>query len=73
MQNAVDLIAEIVRNAGKIMLDVNGVSSDEGISEKSGDANYVTVFDVRVQTYLINQIKYHHILQVIVNIFYYHI
>ena len=57
MQNVVDRISNVVRNAGKIMLDVNGVGMDGEICEKSGDANYVTVFDVRVQTYLINEIK----------------
>ena len=57
MHKAVDCLSQIVRNAGKIMLDVNGVDSDGGISEKFGDANYVTVFDVKVQNYIINEIK----------------
>ena len=57
MHKAVDCLSQIVRNAGKIMLDVNGVDSDGGISEKFGDANYVTVFDVKVQNFLINEIK----------------
>lgn len=57
MQNIVERLSEIVRNAGKIMLDVNGVDSSSSVSEKSGDANYVTVFDVKVQNYLMNEIK----------------
>ena len=57
MKNIVERISEIVRNAGKIMLGVNGVTSGDGICEKSGDANYVTIFDVRVQNYLIDEIK----------------
>lgn len=57
MLKIVDLLSNIVRNAGKIMLGVDGVNADGDICEKFGDANYVTVFDVRVQTYLINEIK----------------
>ena len=57
MQNNVERLSEIVRNAGKIILDVNGVDSGGGICEKSGDANYVTVFDVKVQNYLMNEIQ----------------
>lgn len=57
MLKIVDLLANIVRNAGKIMFGVDGVNADGDICEKFGDANYVTVFDVRVQTYLINEIK----------------
>ena len=57
MQNIVERLSEIVRNARKIMLDVNGVDSSSSVSEKSGDANYVTVFDVKVQNYLMNEIQ----------------
>ena len=57
MQNLIDALSRVVKNAGKIMLGVSGVDSGEEICEKSGDANYVTVFDVKVQNYLINEIK----------------
>ena len=57
MDKIVDILDKIVRNAGKIMLGVDGVDGDGAICEKSGDANYVTVFDVKVQNYLINEIK----------------
>jgi len=39
------------------MLGVDGVDADGDICAKSGDANYVTVFDVKVQNYLIGEIK----------------
>lgn len=51
------ILEKIVRNAGKIMLGVDGVDADGDICAKSGDANYVTVFDVKVQNYLIGEIK----------------
>ena len=57
MQNTVELLSQIVRNAGRIMLGVSGVDSDNDICKKSGDANYVTVFDVRVQNYILKEIK----------------
>ena len=57
MQNLIDALSRVVKNAGKIMLGVSGVDSGEEICEKSGDANYVTVFDVKVQNYLISEIK----------------
>ena len=57
MLNTVYILEKIVRNAGKIMLGVDGVDADGDICAKSGDANYVTVFDVKVQNYLIGEIK----------------
>lgn len=56
MLNTVYILKEIVRNAGKIMLGVDGIDADGDICAKSGDANYVTVFDVKVQNYLISEI-----------------
>ena len=57
MQQLLESLSHIVRNAGKIMLGVSGVDTADEIGEKSGDANYVTIFDVKVQNYLINEIK----------------
>ena len=38
--------------AGEIMLSAHGVEAEGDIDEKSGTANFVTVFDVRVQEFL---------------------
>lgn len=57
LKNDVVLLSDIVRNAGKIMLDVKGVDSGEDIYEKNGDANYVTVFDLKVQNYILSEVK----------------
>ena len=38
--------------AGKIMLSAHGVEAEGDIDDKSGTANFVTVFDVRVQEFL---------------------
>ena len=42
--------------AGKIMLSAHGVEAESDIDEKSGTANFVTVFDVRVQEFLKSEI-----------------
>lgn len=57
MLNTVYILEKIVRNAGKIILGVDGIDANGDICAKSGDANYVTVFDIKVQNYLINEIK----------------
>ena len=57
VQCVVERLCRIVREAGSIMLGVSGVDAKGEICEKSGDANYVTVFDVKVQRHLINEIK----------------
>jgi len=57
MQQLLNLLDEIVRKAGKIMLSAHVVESENEISAKSGDANFVTVFDVKIQEFIINSIK----------------
>ena len=47
----------IIEEAGKIILSAHGVESDTDIDVKSGSANFVTVYDVRVQDYLLTEIK----------------
>jgi myo-inositol-1(or 4)-monophosphatase len=56
-KKAVERLSDIVRNAGKIMLGVSGVDSDEDVCQKNGDANYVTVFDLKVQNYIMSEVK----------------
>ncbi len=48
-------LISLIREAGAIMRGVHGVSGD--ITEKSGTANFVTVYDVKIQNFLIDGIK----------------
>ena len=48
-------IIQLVKEAGKVMLSARNVEDDEdNISSKYGTANFVTVFDVKVQNMLID-------------------
>lgn len=51
-----DLLA-LMRQAGKIMLSAHDVDDGENVSVKPGSANFVTVFDLRVQDFLIEGVK----------------
>ena len=55
--NTLDFLVETVRKAGEIMLSAHGVDNNSDISAKSGDANFVTVFDVKIQNFIIDAIK----------------
>ena len=57
LKNTVARLSDIVRNAGNIMLGVSGVESNDDVYEKNGDANYVTVFDLKVQNYIMSEVK----------------
>ena len=51
------IIAQM-REAGKIMLSAHGVEENAGeIDEKAGTANFVTVYDVKVQNFLMEGLK----------------
>ena len=53
-----DILVPIIYEAGKIMLSAHDVEGGEGsVKEKQGDTNFVTVYDVKVQEYLIGKIK----------------
>ena len=48
-------IFELIKDCGSVMLSAHEIEKDSGsISEKYGTANFVTVFDVKVQNMLIN-------------------
>ena len=57
MREIIIKLPELLREAGKIMLSAHGVEEGENIVEKSGTANFVTGFDVRVQEFLKEKIK----------------
>ncbi len=52
-----ETLIKIINEAGKIILNQKEVTSSADIDEKAGDANFVTVFDVAVQGYLIGEIS----------------
>jgi len=48
-------LLEIIRNAGKIMLRAHDI--EDSVKEKTGSANFVTEYDVKVQDYLYEQLR----------------
>ena len=54
---AIDMarLQDIVREAGKLLL--NAHVSEDGIDRKQGDANFVTVYDVRIQRFLMEKLR----------------
>lgn len=52
-----EALLDLMRQAGKIMLSAHDIDNDENVTAKPGSANFVTVFDVRVQEFLMNGIK----------------
>ncbi|MBQ8333516.1 MAG: inositol monophosphatase [Clostridia bacterium] len=52
-----EFIPQIMREASKIMLSAHDI--DTAITEKSGDANFVTAYDVAVEEFLFAELKKH--------------
>jgi len=51
-------LLDLMRQAGKMLLEAQEARHVENhVTEKTGDANFVTVFDVRVQEFLIHRIQ----------------
>ena len=48
-------LIDIMKNAGEIMLSAHSI--EQSVSSKEGSANFVTIFDVKVQEYLMSEIK----------------
>jgi len=57
MQSIWEWITPLIRQAGKTMLDARNVDSRENITVKPGDANFVTVYDVAIQDFLMQEIQ----------------
>ncbi len=53
METVKEKILPVIYEAGKIMLSAHDIESGDNVKAKAGDANFVTVFDVRVQDFLI--------------------
>ena len=49
-------LIEIIKNAGEVMLSAHNIESDS-IGSKEGSANFVTVYDVKIQELIISEIK----------------
>ena len=50
-------VLEVLKKAGEIMLSAHGIESENGVTVKPGNANFVTVYDVKIQDYIISEIK----------------
>ena len=58
MQSIQEWIIPLIRQAGKIMLEARNVENRKNITVKPGDANFVTVYDVAIQDFLMQEIQY---------------
>ena len=47
----------LLRNAGEMILQAHDTDDERNVTAKPGDANFVTVYDVKVQEHLISEIK----------------
>lgn len=52
-----DLLLPLIRQAGEIMTSAHEIEASGAVSEKTDAANLVTLYDVRVQEYLIKEIS----------------
>ena len=57
MKCILEKLIPIIREAGQIILSAHNVEDGTDISVKDGDANFVTVFDVKVQNFIMGRIK----------------
>jgi len=56
MENISEILIPIIREAGRIMLSAHA-NEERDVSEKGSTANFVTVYDVKIQEFLITEIK----------------
>ena len=57
MQYQLDFLPALLEKAGAMILEAHNVSDENEITVKAGSANFVTVHDVRVQDFLMTEIK----------------
>ena len=50
------IILPIMKDAAKIMLSAHEIENDSGVANKTGDANFVTVYDKATQDFLIEKL-----------------
>ena len=56
MEKITEKITLLMKEAGKIILSAH-INGGDGVTEKEGNANFVTAYDVKTQEYLIDGIK----------------
>ena len=56
VKNISEILTPIILEAGKIMLSAHADEARD-VSEKGSAANFVTVYDVKIQEFLISEIK----------------
>ncbi len=60
MQKIADILKDIIIRAGEIMTGARNIEKDGGVEEKGENAaNMVTIYDVAVQSFIIDEIKKH--------------
>ena len=57
MSSYSDTLIPIIRKAGEIILSAHDIESGDNVEIKPGSANFVTVYDIRVQDFIISEIK----------------
>ena len=57
MQSIREWITPLIRQAGKTMLEARNVENSDHITVKPGDVNFVTVYDVAIQDFLMQEIQ----------------
>ena len=57
MNGICDLVLPLMRRAGGMMLRAHDIESSDNMKEKGDVANLVTIYDVAVQDFLMNEIK----------------
>ena len=57
MQSIQEWITPLIRQAGKTMLEARNVENNDNITVKPGDVNFVTVYDVAIQNFLMREIQ----------------
>ena len=51
------ILVPIIKDAGKIILGALNSDAEDSATEKSGDVNFVTVYDVKTQNFIMSEIK----------------
>ena len=57
MQYNFDFLPSLLEKAGAIMVTAHDISADRDVAIKPGSANFVTVYDLKVQDFLMCEIK----------------
>lgn len=56
MSDLIKKLIDIIKNAGEVMVSAHNIENED-VSSKEGSANFVTVYDVKIQDLLMSEIK----------------